>query len=125
MKFNKLFKVMLVALLSITISHAPEALATEVVAGEMISTMEVVDSMSRGELENRVRQGLEREQVQNELRKLGVDPSEATRRVASLSQVELEKLALQMDQERYGGDVVGILVTVLLVLVIIYFAKRI
>lgn len=92
---------------------------------QMIATEFVVEEMNREQAQQRVRDFLSREDVQRELVKKGVDPKEAEMRLASLSDHEMKQLAHQMDQAKAGGDVVGILVIVLLVLLIIYFAKRV
>lgn len=120
-KFGKVFWAFL---LSAMLSNIPQVAFAET-AEKMISTAEVVDSMSRSQAEERVRRHLDREDLRNEFLKLGVSPDEVSSRVASLSATELNRLADQMDQARYGGDVVGLLVVALLVLLIIYFAKRI
>jgi len=120
-----MFRLALVAFLCISMSHIPHALAVEAASEKMIATNEVVDTLSRAELEAKVRAQLDRDDLRKELLKLGVSADEAKGRLASLSTSELNQLATQMDQARYGGEVVGLLVVALLVILIIYFAKRI
>jgi hypothetical protein len=120
-RFTKLF---LVAILSLSISHFPEV-ALGAVAEQMISTTELVDALSRTQAEAKIQSYLDREDLQKELKKLGISPTEVTQRMASLSVAELNQLSAQMDQARYGGDVFGILILVLVILLIIYLAKRI
>lgn len=91
----------------------------------MISTTEAVAEMSRGQNEQSVNEFLSRNDVRNELTRLGVNPDEASRRLAALSDTEVKQLSQDIKQATIGGDVGGILVVVLLVLLIIYFAKRI
>lgn len=91
----------------------------------MISTTQVVEQMNRRETEQKVQEFLSRNEVRSEFTKRGVSPDEVSARIASLTDQELNRLSQQMDQARYGGDVVGILVVVILVLLIIYLAKRI
>ena len=121
---KKFFKLWLVILLSLTISHFPEV-AFGVIAEQMISTTEVVESLERTLVEAKIQNYLDREDLQKELKKLGISPNEVSQRMASLSVSELNQLSVQMDQARYGGDVFGVLVLVLIVLLIIYLAKRI
>ena len=121
---SKFGKIILAAVLSLTISHFPEV-AFGAIAEQMTSTMEVVDSLSRSQAEAKIQSYLDREDLQSELKKLGISPTEVTQRMASLSVAELNQLSAQMDQARYGGDVVGILFLVLIILLIIYLAKRI
>ena len=110
------------------LSNVPQIAFAEVaekVVEKMITTTEVVESLSRSEIEKRVRTHLSDQDVQNEFSKLGLSSEEISSRMASLSTSELNRLADQMDQARYGGNVVGILVVVILVLLIIYLAKRV
>ncbi len=120
----KFFKVWLVVILSLTMSHFPEV-ALGAVAEQMISTTELVDSLTRTQVEAKIQSYLDREDMKNELKRLGISPSEVTQRMASLSLSELNQLRTQIDQARYGGEVFGILTLVLIVLLIIYLAKRI
>ena len=94
-------------------------------AQEMIPTTAIVQQMSEAEARAKVAEFLNREDFKAELVKRGVNPQEVNARVAALSQHELQQLAAQMDQAQYGGDVGGILVLVVLVLLIIFLAKRI
>lgn len=94
-------------------------------AKEMIPTSVVVEEMSRAQAQARVQEILNKSEIRSELIKRGVAPAEVNERLASLSDAELKQLATQMDQAMYGGDVVGILLVVVLVLLIIYLAKRI
>ena len=121
---SKFYRIFIVALLSLTLSHFPEV-AFGAVAEQMISTTEVVETLSRTQVEAKIQSYLDREDLQKELKKLGISPTEVTERMASLSVPELNQLASQMDQARYGGDVFGILILVLVILLIIYLAKRI
>lgn len=123
-RFN-FFRLSLVVLLSVLMSHVPNAVAVEAITSGMITTSEAVDMLSRAELEAKVRAHLQRDDLRGELLKYGVSADEVSGRLASLSQSELNQLATQMDQSRYGGDVFGLLVVALLVVLIIYFAKRI
>ncbi|MEK7355636.1 MAG: PA2779 family protein [Bdellovibrionota bacterium] len=115
----------LVMLLSVLMARIPEAVAAETISSGMISTSDFVESLSRTELESKIRSHLDRDELQREFAKYGITADEIKSRLATLSNAELNRLAEQMDQTRYGGDVVGILLVVLIVLMIIYFAKRI
>jgi hypothetical protein len=112
-------------LLTIFLTNIPYVASAEVVQQQMIPTAAVISEMNQRETHKKVLEFLGRADVQNELVKRGVSPEEAAQRLASLSEQELKQLSQQMDQARAGGDVFGILVVVLLVILIIYFAKRI
>jgi hypothetical protein len=124
MNNGKFLKGFLIAVLSLCLAHIPEVASAEI-ADQMIPTQAVVDSLSRIDLESKIQAQLNREDLKNEFRKLGVSPDEVSQRVANLSDAELRQLSQQMDQARYGGDIIGILVIALVVVLIIYFAKRI
>jgi hypothetical protein len=119
--FSKFFWAVLMAIMISSIPHVVMAETAE----RMISTTEVVSTLSRVDAEARVRSYLDRKDLQEGLVKMGLSPTEISKRVASLSPAELNKLADQMDQARYGGDVVGILVIVLLIVLIVFLVKRI
>ena len=118
---RKYTKTLLAICLAVLISDVPRVASAE----QMLTTMEVVENLSRKKTEEKVRSYLDRQEVQTELVKFGLSPTEVSSRVASLSDQELNRLSLQMEQAQYGGDVTGILIVVLLVIVIIYLVKRI
>jgi hypothetical protein len=91
----------------------------------MITTSEAVTEMSRAQGEKVVAQFLDRSDIQRKLVELGVDPVEAHKRLAGLSDHEVLKLSSDIDQATVGGNIVGILILVLLVLGVIYLAKRV
>lgn len=119
MKF--LVRFMLCLMISFTLVELPIMKAQ---AG-MITTSEVVQDMTRAQGEKTVHEFLDRKDVQDQLVKLGVQPEEASRRIAALSESEVKKLATDIEQAQLGGDLGGVLILVLLILLIIYFAKRI
>lgn len=119
MKF--LARMLLCLMISFTLVELP---ITKAHAG-MISTSEALVEMSRAQGESTVNQFLARTDVKDQLVKLGVSPEEAQKRIASLSESEVKKLATDIQKAQIGGDIGGILVIVLLVILIIYFAKRI
>ena len=121
---SKSIRFFIVFLLSLTLSHFSEV-AVAATAEQMYSTTEVVESLSRTQAEAKIQSYLDRADLQNQFKKLGISPTEMSARMASLSVTELNQLSAQLDKARYGGDVFGILILVLVVLLIIYLAKRI
>ena len=119
MKF--LVRMLLCLMISFTLVELPIMKAH---AG-MITTTEAIAEMTRAEGASTVNEFLARTDVKDQLVKLGVSPEEAQKRVASLSENEVKKLATDIEKAQIGGDVGGILIIVLLVILIIYFAKRI
>ena len=112
-------------LLSVFLTNIPHLAWADALKQEMIPTSAVVGDMNREQAEQKVARFLDRADVKNELMRRGVSADEAAVRLASLSDQELNQLATQMDQARAGGDVTGILVVVLLVILIIFLVKRI
>jgi hypothetical protein len=106
------------------ISTIPYIAAAEA-APAMLPTSVVVEQMSLTEARAKVQSFLDREDFKSELVKRGVSPTEVNARIASLNEQELRQLAAQMDQAKLGGDIGGILIIVVLVLLIIFLARRI
>ena len=118
-----LVRMMLCWIISFTLIEVP--MMKSAYAGNMIATSTVVDNMSRAADQQRVVEFMGRQDVQDQMVKLGVSPDEAQKRVASLSDRELRKIAGDIEQQNAGGSIFGILALVLVVILIIYFAKRI
>ena len=79
----------------------------------MVSTEQIVEQSHRAGAEaasasrERVLGFVRREDVQKEMRALGVDPAEAYRRTAALSDAEIAEIAGRMDAMPAGEGVVG------------------
>ncbi|MEX0976668.1 MAG: PA2779 family protein [Woeseia sp.] len=86
----------------------------------VISTEVAIDLHERNARIERINSVLARDNVQQQLAALGVDPAAAQERVATLSDSELELLQQRMDTLPAGADsalaVLGIVLLVLLVL---------
>jgi len=92
--------------------HLPAAHAT------VIGT-EVVVSAQQAELDRtRVLDLLGRDDVKSRLLAAGVDPNQVSARVDALSDSDVHQLAAKIDQLPAGGDALGILVFVFIVLLI-------
>lgn len=117
-----LVKLMLCWMISFTLIELPIMKSAH--AG-MITTGAVVEKMSRSQDQQKVADFMSRNDVKDQMVKLGVSPQEAQVRVAHLSDAELRKIAGEIDQNTAGGDVFGILALVLIVVLIIYLVKRI
>jgi hypothetical protein len=85
------------------------------VSAEIVTTDQVYTSTER----DRVRQFLDRADVQAQMQTLGVDPSVARARVAALTDEEAATLAGRIDQLPAGSsDILGVLLVVFIVLLI-------
>lgn len=111
--------------MAFVMSNVPNVLMADTVSGpqaEMISASKVLGEITRTQAERNVRDYLEKSEVKNELLKNGISSDEAIARLSILSEQEIRQLSGQVNEARAGGD---ILLAVLLVVLIIYFAKRI
>jgi hypothetical protein len=78
---------------------------------QMIGTNTVITAQKQDANRERITAFLNREDVQQVMAKHGVDAAEAQKRVASLSDSELTKVSLAMEQLPAGGDsAIGIIV---------------
>jgi hypothetical protein len=115
-------KFMLCWMISFTLVYIPMMKSAH---AEMITTNQVVDNMMRAQDHLKIVSYMDREDVKAQMIKLGVAPEEAKMRLAGMSDAELRKVAGEIDNSTAGGDIGGILVLVLVIILIIYFAKRI
>ena len=125
MSFTRKYRLITITLMTIMMSHIPNvALAEELSAkkNEMIPTEVVVNDFNRQQTQNEILTYLNKDEVKQRLITNGVSPDEASARVASLSDQELQDMSKQVKQAQYGGD---ILFTILLVVLIIFLIKRI
>lgn len=120
---KNLARLVIAFMISFTLTEAPIMRAHA--AGGLISTQEAVFDYNRTQGEKNIQEFMKRGDVKEKLVSLGLDPAEADRRIASLSDKEVKRLSQDIEKAQVAGDVGGILVLVLLVVLIIYFAKRI
>lgn len=92
-------------------------LPVQTVQAGMVST-EQVAAQSSSEQRARVVSFLEREEVRDALTSHGVNPTEATARVAALTDAEIANLNQKLDELPAGGNILGILFTIFIVLLI-------
>lgn len=95
-------------------------------AAGMISTSQVVADSSRAANLEKINSFLGREEVRNELVKRGVNPVEASQRIAALSDFEIQKVAGNIDNAPAGAEpvvVIGV-TTLLLIIIIILLVRR-
>lgn len=85
----------------------------------IITTQEALSISATAEREQRVRDYLARDDVAAELARYGVDAATASARVERLTEAELAELAGRIDTLEAGGDAVGIIGAVFLVLIIL------
>lgn len=85
-----------------------------VTTGEFIASSTPTTHPNR----ERVSRFLARDDVRQALQAQGVSPQAAVERVQAMSDAEVEQLAGRIDQAPAGGDVLGVLFTVFIVLLV-------
>jgi Family of unknown function (DUF6627) len=85
----------------------------------MINTGYLIDSQARAASLARVEVLLARDDVKQQLVQLGVDPAMVAERVKGLSNQELLQLEQSMDDQKAGGDILGLVGAVFVVLIIL------
>ena len=86
-----------------------------------VSTFEMVDAIETQQAKADMKKMISKKEVQAELADLGVSPKDIEQKIEGLAAVEIAQLDSEIQQAKAGG----ILVTILLVLAIIYFAQRV
>jgi hypothetical protein len=85
----------------------------------VIGTDQAIAAGQHAQRIERLQEMLAREDVRQELVSRGVDPADASERVAALTEEELASLAGQIDKLPAGGDAVAVLGVVFLVLLVL------
>ena len=127
MKISKSCRIVIAFIMSFLMSNiASVAIATELSGKlsdqKMVSASDVLAEVTREQTEADVRNFMQNSNVKDELLKHGLTQEEISSRLANLSEREMRQLSIQVNEAKAGGDV---LVTVVLVLLIIFLAKRI
>lgn len=91
---------------------------TQTVQAAIIGTEQLHAANAAQEQRARIAQALERPEVIAQLERLGVDTADARARVAALTDDEAVAMAAQIDSLPAGGDVVGALVLIFVVLLV-------
>lgn len=91
---------------------------TQSVQAAMIGTEQAVTAPTAQQNREKVAAALDRPDVVAELERMGVDKTEAQVRVAALTDAELASLAGRVDSMPAGGDILGVLVFVFVLLLV-------
>jgi hypothetical protein len=91
---------------------------TQSVQAAIISTEQVVSAEAAQQNRAKVAASLARADVQAELQKMGVNTDEAQARVAALTDAETASIAHKIDSLPAGGDIVGTLVFIFVLLLV-------
>lgn len=104
---------------SLAILMAVTTLPMGLAQAKMVTTDQVIEQSSPSDDRARVRDFLAREDVQQELIRLGVDPEEAASRIDSLSDEEVRQIAGRMDELPAGEGAVGVIVGAALIVFLV------
>jgi hypothetical protein len=91
---------------------------TQSVQAAMISTEQVVTVAAAQQNRAKIAATIARPDVQAELQKMGISTDEAQARVAALTDAETVSIAHQVDSLPAGGDVVGALIFIFVLLLV-------
>lgn len=95
--------------------------ATVAQAQQMIGTDSAIQrampDMDRAYLMQEIR----KDEVRDEMVRMGVSPDEAEARLAALSDAEVARMIRQMDKDQAGADIVGTLATIFIILLVTDF----
>lgn len=86
---------------------------------EIIGIQTLLDAQKRVDRVNRIEKMLSQDNIRARLIAWGVDPEQAKKRVAALTDSELQRLENQLDTLPAGGDALAIIGAVFLVLLIL------
>jgi hypothetical protein len=102
----------------LTVSMCSLSLYVPAVQAGMVPTDQLVAPRKATEARERLQDLLQRDQVVRELKAAGVDPAAARERISAMTDQEVEALSGKIDQLPAGGDIVGALVLIFLVLLV-------
>jgi len=91
---------------------------TQSVQAALISTEQVVTVSAAQQNRAKIAATFERPEVQAELQKMGISTEEAQARVAALTDAETASIAHRVDSIPAGGDVVGALIFIFVLLLV-------
>lgn len=86
---------------------------------DMLSTSMILNEAERSARVELVESYLDREDVRSRMEAMGVDPGLAAERVAALTDVQLQQLALNIESEPAGSGDLGIVIAVLVILLLL------
>lgn len=67
----------------------------------------------------KIQKAIETKMVSERLGKLGLTPDEIQKRLAALSDQQVHKLALQLDDLKVGGDALGVIIALLIIAILV------
>ena len=108
-RFNKIVSLILLVCF-VTVSVSQSALAG------IVTTVDMVDAKLVQLDKQRIYQLLARDDVRSQLVAMGVNPEDAVKRIANMTDQEVQLFAQKMQEMPAGGDVLSVLLIIFLVL---------
>ena len=105
--------------LAVLLAASLLALSVQSARAGVITTQQYLSAVDREAARNRIDAVLAREEVRSRLEHYGVDPVAADERIAALTDQELELLATDLENLPAGGDLLGVVGVVFIVLLIL------
>ena len=106
-------------LMSVAVLSVALALSPQVAQAEMVNTTNMLTAESRQAHFVQIENYLARDEVRSQLEQMGVDATQASDRVAALTDSQLQQLAVNIETMPAGSDALGVLVTVLVVILLL------
>ena len=106
-------------LMSVAVLSVALALSPLVAQAEMVNTTNMLAAESRQAQIVQIENYLARDEVRSQLEQMGVDATQASDRVAALTDSQLQQLAVNIETMPAGSDALGVLVTVLVVILLL------
>lgn len=103
----------------VVLSFCFVCLAAAPAKAAMVGTPEVLQAQSSDLGRLKVKSFLERQDVAKQLRYWGVDPAEAQERVDTMTDAEINMISKKIDQMPAGGDALGFILLVGLVVFVV------
>ncbi len=119
MKFARHTKTALTFGLALQVAIATQT--ATMAQAQMISTDTAIERSIADMDRTYLMEELQREDVRDEMIRMGVSPDEAEARLAALSDAEVARLLRQAEQDKAGADVVGTLATIFIILLVTDF----
>lgn len=85
---------------------------------QMISTDTAIERAAPAMDRAALMDELAKDEVRDEMIRLGVSPDEAEARLAALSDAEIARLVRQAEQDKAGADIIGVLFTIFVILLV-------
>lgn len=101
------------------ILSAAIAVAPMTLHADMVDSLAMLSQEERSTQVERVESFIAREEVRNQMKSLGLDPALAAERVASLTDSQLQQLALDIQNAPAGSDALGVVVVVLVIILLL------